>query len=296
MEKKALFLDDSENQRFSLEIPNMAPEEAWIKGEREANRLEEEACKALVERLKGVNSKIEKKEVSLLYTPVWIFNYRVDNIPYRNIVCCIRGKVIGEMPTNFEKLFEKLRNIQKEMAKLSTYFVIIIIGTILLLITLIGSALVPFTGIAIYLLYQKRNEMQKKFDKEFEALISTNKYNLCYYILRKRTDLISALNLGTIPGIDIVERCLDEEEGGKIDPVIVKELAARYLLATKPAGSETPAEKIEKFLGMKKDKTDPVIEKSKKPEAIQTSKTNCTCGQVIKEGWKICPICGNKIN
>jgi hypothetical protein len=290
LDKKSLFLDDSENQRFSLEIPDMSHEEAWVKGEVEAIRLEEEACKTLVERLKSVNSKIDKKEISLVYTPVWIFNYKLDNIPYRNLVCGTSGKVIGEMPTNFEKLFEKLRSIQQEMSKMSNYFIIAIAGTIVSVLLLFGTVLLPFTACIIYYLYQKRNDMQKKFDEEFEKNILTNKYNLCYYILRKRADLKPSLNLATIANISSVERCLDEEEGGKIDNIIVKELVARYLLATNPAGSETPAEKIEKMLGMKK--SDSIKGTAEKP--LIKGPEKCKCGQIIREGWKVCPICGNK--
>ncbi len=299
LEKKSLFLEDNENHRFSLEIPNMSPEEAWIKGETEAKRLEEESCKTLVGRLKSVNSRIDKKEVSLIYAPVWIFNYKVDNIPYRNLVCATSGKVIGEMPTNFEELFDKLRSIQQEMSKMSNYFIIAIVGTVLSLLLLFGTFLLPLTACVIYYLYKKRDDMQKKFDEEFEKNILTNKYNLCYYILRKRTDLKSSLNLSTLPGISAVERCLDEEEGGKIDNIIVKELVARYLLATNPAAGETPAEKIEKMLGMKKvnitGKT--VSNNAVIPSSATAEKTlpgKCKCGQIIKEGWKVCPMCGNK--
>ncbi|MEQ8188984.1 MAG: hypothetical protein ABRQ39_13515 [Candidatus Eremiobacterota bacterium] len=299
LERKSLFIEDNETQRFSLEIPNMSPEEAWGKGEAEAKRLEEEACKTLVGRLKGVNSKINKKEVSLVYTPVWIFNYKVDNIPYRNLVCGTSGKVIGEMPTNFDRLFEKLRSIQQEMSKMSNYFIIAIVGTILSILLLFGTFLLPFTACIIYYLYQKRNDMQKKFDEEFEKNILTNKYNLCYYILRKRTDLNPSLNLSTLSGISAVERCLDEEEGGKIDNIIVKELVARYLVATNPAASETPAEKIEKMLGMKKTNVTGASTTAavKTPEVGTYSGTvpgKCKCGQTIKEGWKVCPMCGNK--
>ncbi len=305
LEKKSLFIDDSENQRFSLEIPDMSPEEAWTKGEREAKRLEEEDCKTLVGRLKNVNSKIDKKEVSLVYAPVWIFNYKVDNIPYRNLVCATSGKVIGEMPTNFEQLFDKLRSIQQEMSKMTNYFIIAIVGTILSLALLFGTVLLPFTVYIIYYLYQKRNDMQKKFDEEFEKNILTNKYNLCYYILRKRTDLKPSLNLPTLSGISAVERCLDEEEGGKIDNTIVKELVARYLLATNPAAGETPAEKIEKMLGMKKSNvigtavSGTSIAKMPQGGTMSDKAENpvpakCKCGQIIKEGWKVCPMCGNK--
>lgn len=305
IERKSLFVEDSESQRFSLEIPSMSPEEAWIKGEAEAKRLEEEACKTLVGRLKSVNSKIDKKEISLIYTPVWIFNYKVDNIPYRNLVCATSGKVIGEMPTNFEQLFEKLRSIQQEMSKMSNYFIIAIAGTILSVLLVFGTVLLPFTVCIIYYLYQKRNDMKKKFDEEFEKNILTNKYNLCYYILRKRNDLKPSLNLATIPGISTVERCLDEEEGGKIDNIIVKELVARYLMATNPAGNETPAEKIEKMLGMKKSSSTGTTVSPAAGASVttgtgisstkaETVPEKCKCGQIIKEGWKVCPMCGNK--
>ena len=121
----------------------------------------------------------------------------------------------------------------------------------------------------------------------------------------KKKNIKPSLNLPTLSGISAVERCLDEEEGGKIDNTIVKELVARYLLATNPAAGETPAEKIEKMLGMKKSNVTGAAVSGTSTVKVPQGGTmsnkaenpvpaKCKCGQIIKEGWKVCPMCGNK--
>lgn len=308
VEKKTFFSEgeSGENQRFSLEVPNMFPDEAWTKkGEAVAKWMEQEACRTLVEKLKNVNSKIESKKNSLVYAPVWIFNYKVDNIPYRNIVCASTGKVVGEIPTNFDKLFEKLRNLKQQTDQKNMYVIIAGVASVILLFTGIFWII---TAIIAYYIYQEVNKLRAEFD----TYIANNKYNLCFYILRQNKEFKESLNTGSIQGLEMVEKCIDEEEGAKIDNMVAKQLVEKYLASTKPKfETKTGVEKAEKKpstiqlekLSLPKEKLEArlgaVVMGETSPEPVKVtsdfSKTTCTCGQNIKPGWKVCPICGNKL-
>lgn len=293
IEKKFLFADnDEEEHKFSFEIPNITPEEAWKnRGESLLKQMENEECKTLVERLRNVNSKIDNRKDSLIYSPVWIFNYSVDNIPYRNIVCGVRGKVIGEIPTNFAKLLEKLRGLKKDIDEKWNFLLGASIITIILFISMVGTVFSFFTLIAAGWLFVQYN----KAKKEFEEHILKNKYNLCYYILRQRTDLKDTINSSVIPAIALVEKCIDDEEGARIDFNIAKQIVEKFLIATKPKDSnDNPAKKFENFVANTKNKV------SEKLDAMKSSQTKpkktCSCGKPVQEDWKVCPLCGNSLD
>jgi len=299
VEKKTFFSEEEGEKLFSFEMPNMFPEDAWTqKGQTYAGWIEENACRSLVERLKNVNSKVDSKKDSLVYAPVWIFNYKIDDIPYRNIVCASTGKVVGELPTNFEKLFEKLKSLKSQIDQQNLLLIIAIGVSILFLFTVLVTLI---AGGAAYLLYQQVNKLKQEFD----TYIAANKYNLCYYILKQRKDIRENLAPGNIPGVDAVEKYIDEEEGAKIDNMVAKQLVEKYLSITKPppgAKSKIEGEKKEKKLTTIQlaklgDQKDKVREKLDEVIEVKTSTdVSCkNCGGPVKEGWRVCPMCGTKI-
>lgn len=294
VEKKSPFYEGDEKQEFSLEMPDMLPDEAWSKkGEALAKWMEEQACRALVEKLKTANSKIDSKKDSLIYAPVWIFNYKVDGIPYRNIVCGTTGKVVGELPTNFDKLFQKLRELKAQIDQKNILFLVSVGATVLLLMTVFFAFI---TGAVAYLLYQQMNKLKEEFD----TYIATNKYNLCYYILKQRSEMKEKLKLGTIPGVDTVEKYVDEEEGGKIDNSVAKQLVEKYLAETKPVKTDDKKEPEKKTTTIQLAKLDASKEKiGEKLDALEVKSNTgvaCkNCGKQLKEDWMVCPMCGTKV-
>ncbi len=276
--KNPLLSSDDLDQRFALEIPGMTSDKAWEdEGEGQIKRKIKEACNKLVEQLDNVNSRIESKKTSIIYCPVWVFKYKVDDIPYRNIVCAVsQGRnVTGEFPTNFKKLFDELavlkEKIKKKWKQLKTIGIICFIFLLLaitpllpvsMIVEIIGLVAAGITGLGL-----------ASLNSEYNNYISANKYNLCYYLLKLQSDFAEKSGINKIAGVSGVLECINNEEGKKVSLSVTKKLMEKYMEITY---KDHPKKEL-------------TSGKSDKEELISCKK----CGQSIKSTFKFCPYCSN---